>query len=45
MEQIPLQWPEVLGTIAGDNTILLIVRTIEETGILMERLNDMMHRS
>ena len=40
-----LQWPEVLGTIAGDNTILLIVRTIEETGTLMERLNDMMHRS
>ena len=40
-----LQWPEVLGTIAGDNTILLIVRTIEETGVLMERLNDMMHRS
>ena len=23
----------------------MIVRTIEETGILMERLNDMMHRS
>ena len=40
-----LQWPEVLGTIAGDNTILLIVRTEEEVPPLQERLNDMMHRS
>lgn len=40
-----LQWPELLGTIAGDNTILLIVRSIEEVGELVERLNEMMHRS
>lgn len=40
-----LQWPEVLGTIAGDNTILMIVRTVEEVMPLMERLNAMMHRS
>lgn len=40
-----LQWPEVLGTIAGDNTILMIVRTVDEVMPLMERLNGMMHRS
>lgn len=27
-----LRWPEVLGTIAGDNTILVIVRSNEEAG-------------
>lgn len=40
-----LQWPEILGTIAGDNTILMIVRSIEEVKPVMERLNTMMHRS
>lgn len=40
-----LQWPEILGTIAGDNTILMIVRSIEEVKPVMERLNAMMHRS
>ena len=38
-------WPEILGTIAGDNTILMIVRSIEEVKPVMERLNEMMHRS
>ena len=40
-----LQWPEILGTIAGDNTILLIVRSVEEVTIVKERLNAMMRRS
>ncbi|MDD3334209.1 MAG: arginine repressor [Eubacteriales bacterium] len=40
-----LQWPEILGTIAGDNTILMIVRSIEEVKPVMERLNAMMHRA
>ncbi len=39
-----MHWPEILGTIAGDNTILLIVRSIEEVPGVMERLNAMMHR-
>lgn len=39
-----LQWPEVLGTIAGDNTILMIVRTVEEVRPVMERLNAMIRR-
>lgn len=40
-----LQWPEILGTIAGDNTILMIVRSIEDVKPVMERLNAIMHRS
>ena len=39
-----LQWPEILGTIAGDNTILMIVRTIEEVQPVMERLSAMVRR-
>lgn len=39
-----LQWPENLGTIAGENTILMIVRSIEEVPVVMERLNSMMRR-
>mgnify|MGYP002540174934 CR=1 FL=1 len=40
-----LKWPEILGTIAGDNTILMIVRSVEEVKIVKERLNAMMRRS
>lgn len=32
-----LKWPEIIGTIAGDNTILLIVRTGEEADAVMKR--------
>ena len=32
-----LRWPEVLGTIAGDNTILVIVRSNEEVETIIER--------
>lgn len=32
-----LKWPEVLGTIAGDNTILVIVRTNEEVDAVLRR--------
>lgn len=37
-----LQWPEILGTIAGENTILMIVRSIEEVQPVVDRLNAMM---
>lgn len=33
-----LRWPEVIGTIAGDNTILVIVRTNEEVETVIRRL-------
>ncbi len=32
-----LRWPEVLGTIAGDNPILVIVRSNEEVETIIER--------
>ena len=32
-----LKWPEVLGTIAGDNTILVIVRSNEDVDAVMRR--------
>ena len=32
-----LKWPEVLGTIAGDNTILVIVRSNEDVEAVMRR--------
>jgi len=37
-----LQWPEILGTIAGENTILMIVRSIDEVQSVVDRLNAMM---
>ncbi|NLO86215.1 MAG: arginine repressor [Clostridiales bacterium] len=38
-----LQWPEILGTIAGDNTILMIVRSVDDVKPIMERLNALLH--
>ena len=32
-----LKWPETIGTIAGDNTILVIVRANEEVDAVMRR--------
>ncbi len=37
-----LHWPELLGTIAGDNTILLIIRALEDVPTVMGRIQDMM---
>ena len=34
-----LRWPEVLGTIAGDNTILVIVRSNEEVETVLRRFS------
>lgn len=39
-----LQWPEILGTIAGENTILMIVRSVEEVQSVVDRLNSLMRR-
>ncbi len=32
-----LKWAEILGTIAGDNTILVIVRSNEEVDVVLKR--------
>jgi transcriptional regulator of arginine metabolism len=37
-----LYWPEILGTLAGDNTILMIVRSVEETEVVIRRIEDML---
>ena len=39
-----LHWPEILGTIAGENTILLIVRSVEDVQTVIERMNAMIRR-
>lgn len=37
-----MHWPEVLGTLAGDNTVLLIIRSNEETIAVTSRIREMM---
>lgn len=37
-----MHWPEVLGTLAGDNTVLLIIRSNEETLTVTSRIRKMM---
>ncbi len=37
-----MHWPEILGSLAGDNTILLVARTNEDAPAVAERIRDMM---
>ena len=37
-----LHWPEILGTLAGDNTILLIISSNEEVPGVVARIKDLM---
>ena len=37
-----LQMPEVVGTIAGDDTIMMAIRTVEDTEVVMEKINTML---
>lgn len=37
-----MHWPEVLGTLAGDNTVLMIIRSSEETITVTSRIREMM---
>ena len=36
-----LQFPEVVGTIAGDDTIMCAIRTVEDTLVVMDKINKM----
>ena len=38
-----LRWPEILGTLAGDNTIFLVIRDIQEVDVVLKRMQEMMH--
>ena len=37
-----LHWPEILGTLAGDNTIFLVIRNQEDVEIVLKRMQEMM---
>lgn len=37
-----LDWPEILGTLAGDNTIFMLIRSVEEVPTVLDRLNGML---
>ena len=37
-----LRWPEILGTIAGDNTILVVIRAESDSAAVQRRLQEMM---
>lgn len=37
-----LGWSEVIGTLAGDNTVLLIVRTIDDVAEIVTKINEML---
>ena len=39
-----LQLPEVVGCIAGDDTIMIAVRGTEDAGSLMERIHELIHK-
>ena len=40
-----LEFPEVVGSIAGDDTIMAAVRTAEETALLMEKIRQMLREA
>ena len=37
-----LHWDEIVGTIAGDDTVMCAIRTVEDTKKLMKRLEDVL---
>ena len=37
-----LRWDEIMGTLAGDNTILLLTRDIADVPVVIERINAML---
>ena len=37
-----LHWDEIVGTIAGDDTVMCAIRTVEDTRKLMKRLEDIL---
>ncbi len=36
------RWPEVLGSIAGENNIFMVIRSLEEVPVIVGRIQDMM---
>lgn len=40
-----MQFQEVVGSIAGDDTIMMAVRTVEDTQLLMGKIKDLLQQS
>lgn len=38
-----LHWDEIVGSIAGDDTVMCAIRTVEDTKKLMKRLEEILH--
>ena len=38
-----MKYPEIVGTIAGDDTIMMAVRTVEDTKSLMNQILQLVH--
>ena len=39
-----MRWPEVLGTISGDNTIFVAVRSAAEAPVVVEKFQEILKR-
>ena len=39
-----MQWNEIVGCIAGDDTIMCAIRTLDDTLIVMDKLNKLLNR-
>lgn len=37
-----LQWPEIMGSLAGDNTFLLLTNDVSDVATILDRLNRML---
>ena len=38
-----MNWDEVVGTIAGDDTIMCAIRTVEDTNMLMDKIHNVIN--
>ena len=38
-----MNWDEVVGTIAGDDTIMCAIRTVEDTKMLMDKIHNVIN--
>ena len=39
-----MKWSEIVGCIAGDDTIMCAVRSVDETILLMDKINKVVNR-
>ncbi len=37
-----VKWPEIIGTVAGDDTILIIVKPVEAVNTVLQRINSLL---